>query len=245
MGINYFPERNYDNRQIVHATPRYRGTKTCFSSLDDDQTNPTLVGGGSNHMCWTHVAGVDPLTQTIYWDLNTITNKTYLLTGMFSWKGCTRDRWSCSVVPRVTTTSAGTNTNFALYGGYLIIPAAGDGDITVNPADMKLVQNTPDEFGNMPAGYWDADFNTTTKQFENITANPNGTGAYNMFAVEVPFHKYVTDFCLVGDGQGSLTAFDADQVGHGIRLKFEFQTIGTDHDWEFGGTIVMFRERTV
>lgn len=247
MSVTHVPERNYDNRIVVHATPRYRGTVTCFSSMDDDQTDPTAVGGGSNHVCWTHKVG-DALTHTIYFDLNTITNKTYLLTGKMIWRGAKRDRWSCTVVPQVTATSAGTNTNYTLFGGYLIIPAAGTGDLTVNAADMKLVQVTPNEFGDLPAAYWDADFNETTKQFENIAPNLTGKGEFNMFAVEVPFHKYVNQFCMVGDTAQDLTAFDADQVGHGVRLRFDFETHTAefgDHEWEFGGTIVMFREKTV
>lgn len=246
MGITHIPERNYDNRSIVHSTPRYRGTTTCFSSQDDDQTDPTAIWGGSNKLALKHKIG-DPATQTIYMDFNTITNRTYVLTGMMSWENCDFDEWSCAIVPKTTAYSAGTNTNYDLYGGYLIIPAAGTGSITVNDADRVLVQIPQNEYGERASGgYWDADFNTTTKQFENITPNIAGTGEYNMFGSEVVLSKFVPCDVINGTHHNSLTAYDAEQMGHGMRLKFIFMTntSGADHDWCFTGRIAMFRDKT-
>lgn len=243
--INYNPELDYDNRQLVHATPRYRNTITCFTCEDDDQTDPSLVWGGANKLKYHHKIG-DPLTHSFYMDYNTIDNITYLLTGLLEWDSADFDEWHCCIVPSVTTYSAGTNTNYDLFGGYLIIPAAGNGSITVNDADRVLVEVTKNELGDLAgAGYWDADYNTTTKAFENITANLTGTGRFNMFGAEVAFHKYVHNFIMIGSGAVRLTAFDADQLGHNVRLRFDFTTVGTDHEWKFTGNITMFRKRTI
>jgi len=244
MGI-YRPESSYDNRQIVHATPRYRGTSTCFTSIDDDQTDPSKIWGGSNKIKLDHVIA-QPASQTIYLDFNTIDNKTYILTGFLHWHDAIFDELTVSIVPQVTTYSTSTNTDYDLYNGYMIIPnGTSTGTIAVNDADRKLVQVSLNEFGQKAsAGYWDADYNTTTKQFENITANASGDGDFNMFSTEVIFHSYLNKFIMHGTDRESLTAFDADQLGHGTRLKFVLDTIGTDHNWQFNGAIVMFREKS-
>ena len=191
MGV-YRPESNYDNRQIVHATPRYRGTSTCFTSIDDDQTDPSKVWGGSNKLKHHHNIG-DPLIQTIYMDYNTIDNKTYILTGYLRWFDCDFDEMTVSIVPQVTSYSAGVNTNYDLYGGYLIVPnGTGTGTIQVNDVDRKLVQVPVNEFGDkaMP-GWFDATYNSDTKQFENIVPNATGEGDFKMFALEITFHRYL------------------------------------------------------
>ena len=244
MGISIIPEREYDNRAMIHATPRYRGTVTCFSSQDEDQADPSKVWGGANKIKYHHTIG-SSLTHSFYLDFNTIDNTTYMFSGSFNWVDCNFDEVHVYIVPKVTASSAGVSTNFNLFGGYLIVPAAGDGTLTVNPADMQLVQVTRNEFGNFPAGYFDADYNTTTKVFENVVPNVNGTGAFNLFSVEVPFHKYVNNYVMLGNYGNSLTSYDADSLGHNIRLRFDFQTDGADHDWKFAGNIVLFRGKTI
>ena len=243
--MSVIPEREYDGRQMVHSTPRYRGTVTCFTSEDDDQADPSQIWGGANRLQYHHKVG-DNVDHHFYMDYNTIDNRTYLLTGRMEWSGTEFDEWHCCIVPKTTVTSAGTDTNYNLFGGYLIIPAQGDGTLTVNDADRVLVEVPLNETGQRSgAGYWDADYNTTTKQFENITANALGEGQFNMFSVEVPFHKYVNTFLMVGANGAALTAFDADMLGHNVRLRFDFKTVGADHEWKFVGNITMFRMKTV
>lgn len=244
LGNAKIDEKDYDNRTIVHNTPRYRGSTTCYSSVDDSQSDPSQIWGGSNKLKLNHVI-TDPLSQVVYMDFNTVNNKTYVLSGLLQWKDCDFDEWCCHIVPKTTTYSAGVSTNYNLFGGYLIIPASGDGTITVNAVDMELVAITQDEYGNKAgAGYWNADYNTTTKVFENITAAPLGDGNYNMFGAEVQLYAFVNNMIMLGDGQANMTSFDAAEIGHGMRLKFTFLTIGTDHNWEFTGQITLFREKT-
>lgn len=243
MGI-YRPESNYDNRQIVHATPRYRGTSTCFTSIDDDQTNPSKIWGGSNKLFLNHLIG-QATTQNLYMDFNTIDNKSYILTGYLHWQNTVFDELTVQIVPKTTTYSASSNTDYDLFGGYLIIPnGTSTGTIDVQANDMVLVEVPLNEFGNKQAGYWDADYNTSTMQFENITANASGTGSFNMFGTEVVFHSYLNNLIMNGNGHEALSSFDADQLGHNTRIKFTFVTIGTDHDWQFSGSIAMFRSKS-
>lgn len=240
------PEIDYDGRQIVHATPRYRGTATCFTSIDDSQIDFSKIWGGSNKLKLDHVSGVSPMSESIYMDFNTIENRSYILTGYLKWYSAVFDEMQVALVPKTTTYSSNTNTDYDLYGGYLIIPnGSSTGSIAVNDADRVLVEVPVNEFGEKAMqGWFDADYNTSTKMFENITANATGDGDYNMFGTEINFHNYLNNYIMSGTGGESLTAFDADRLTHGSRLKFTFSTIGTDHDWQFCGSIVMFREKS-
>lgn len=244
MSVFIKPEINYDGRQIVHSTPRYRGTSTCFSSVDDSQSTHISIWSGSNVLKYHHQVS-DAISQNIYMDFNTINNRTYLLKGSMKWTGAEFDEWSCFIVPKVTTTSVSTNTNYNIVNGYLIVPAAGDGTTSIADEDRILVQVTRDEFGNPKSqGFFDAEYDADSDSFINISPNYAGTGSYNMFSTEVSLSTYVNRYVLLGDCRDALTSFDADELGHGLRLKFKFDTIGADHEWKFTGYITMFREKT-
>jgi len=151
-------------------------------------------------------------------------------------------------VPRLTGTEAGADTNYNLYGGYMIVPAAGDGTLSIT-SDITtpiggLVYMPDSETGVNPTAFWNADWNSTTKEFENITAAPTGNGRYNMFTVEVTFSKFVNQIPLLASGFEMLQASDVTQVGQGMRLKAEYETYGTDHDWQVACLLTLNRQRT-
>jgi len=236
-------KQDLDGRGITHCTPRYLGTYTYFTSEDDDQADPHAVGGGSNILKWDHsISGNNP--EVVYMDFNTIYNKTYVRQGDLIWKDAVFDTLTFKMVPKTTAYTSGSNTNYNLYGGYLIIPAAGDGTIAINDADRLLVQNVPNEFGNLPAGYWDADWDSTNKEFINITPNPYGTGEYNMFGLEVVLHQFMNKRTLLGTGRKDCMTEDVAQLGHGIRIKIEAATAGADHAWSGCGNLMMYRQKT-
>lgn len=239
FSVQHYP----DGRMVMHATPRKRGLVTQFTALDDDQTDATKIGGGSSHLAKTHTtAGAN----SYYFDLNTIINETHIHSGCLQWKDALNDEVKLEVVPQVTASSAGTGTNYNLYGGYLIIPAAGNGTLTVADGDRKLVQVPMNEFGNRQgAGYWDATFNQTTKLFENIIPNLTGTGEYNMFSVEVPLDRFGNRIPVLGTGAIFFQSHDASMLGHGNRLKITATGVGADHTWMWNLTLVLFRKRTV
>lgn len=235
-----------DGRQIVHSTPRKRGLITNFTARDDDQTDATKVGGGANVMAVKHAIG-EPLVHTLHFDLNTIANETYLHSGTIQWEKAALDTIDLLVVPKTTVYAAGTGTNYNLFGGYLITPAApGAGAISVADADRVLVQIPLNEYGNKTgAGYWDATFNTTTKAFEGITPNYAGTGAFNMFGAAVQLDRFVHHQPLVGAGVFTFHSSDASMLGHGMRLKLVTTTVGTDHEWTWCVSLVLHRKKTV
>lgn len=237
--------RNIDGRAIKHETPRPLGTYTYFTGTDDDHTDPHAVGGDSNvtSLIWNHaIDGDNP--EVVYMDFNTINNLSYVRQGDIMWEDAVNDQLSFNIVPKTTTYSGGSSTNYNLYGGYLIIPAAGDGTITVADNDRVLVQNTPNEFGDMPAGYFDADWNTSTKQFENITPNFSGTGEYNLFGAEVTLHVFMHRRNITGTGRKDCMTNDVAQLGHNMRVKILAKTVGDDHAWSGCGTMMMYRNKT-
>jgi len=221
-----------DNKIWVQSTSRPIGTFTCFSSEGDSQENPLEIGDGAKMMIHHQIG--QPLEQDVYVDLNVKENKTYLSEGFAVWENCNFDELHFNVVPKLTPYISGTNTYFNLYGGYLIVPAAGDGTVQVNPALIQLVE-IPYSIDNptvrQSAAFWDADYNLQTHQFENLRANPYGTGQYNIFGTEINLNT-VVDILLLRSAQTNLRSSDVAEFGHGMRIKFTFTTYAPDHEWK-------------
>lgn len=245
-GIQIDP-RDADGRATVHHTIREHGYTTYFSSSDDDHTDANAVGGSSNiYDCVWEYTLTDGATKTIYLDYNTIANETHLHAGIIQFKDALNDYMKVQVVPKVTTTSAGTSTNYNEVGGYLIVPAAGDGTLAVNNADRVLVEAPVDlDTGVRAAGYWDATYNSGTGAFDSITANNAGTGRYNMFSSEVVLGQYVNRFPMLGSGQVFLTSYDRSYAPHNARLKVIVTRNGAAREWYGSLTVIMFRKKTI
>jgi len=241
---------------MVYESSRPLGTKIYFSCVGDSTTNENDVGNGQNTY-FEH--NIDDSTSTvIYIDYNTIENESYLHEGYIMWYGAKGDNINLEFVPCVTpvTPSGGTsnynlidiNGNPSLTQGYLIVPAApGTGNINVDITSMVLVQVVPSfDYGKiLDPAYWDADFNTTTKQFENIRPNYTGTGGYNMFAAEVIFSKFVNKMTLLDKGFLQLQTAESEQLPHNIRCKITMNTNLPDHEWSCSCIIVLHRKKTV
>jgi len=228
----------------VHQTSRVPGTTTYFTCASDDQANASLIGGDvpENQKLKGHHEIGDPTTESAYLDLNSVVNNTYIHEGYLQWKDALNDEISVSFVPKLSATSAGTNTFYNLYQGYMIVPAAGDGTIDVDT--MVLVEMPLNEFGKRSAAFWNADYNTTTKLFENIAAAPSGDGVYNMFTVEVEFIRFANKVPLLSSGFMNLQTSDASRLGHNIRLKVTAYTRGADHDWWWNAFATLHRMKT-
>ena len=245
LGVFDIPVKNTDGRIISHSTPRPIGTFTYFTGTDDDHNDPHAVGGVNvTELSWHHQIG-DDMVDSRYFDFNTIANATYVRQGDLTFKDAALDYIDFEVVPKVTTYTLENNTNFNLYNGYLIVPANGDGTIQIDSADMILIQNIPNEFGVRPAGYWDADWSTTTKQFENITPNFNGTGGYNMFGLEIVMHRFMNKKRLLGTGLEVCETEDVAPLGHNMRLRISATTQSPDHEWWLASTLMLYRARTI
>ena len=235
--------RTPDNKIIVQQTSRPLDTAIYFTSQSDDTTDPTSVGGGDQLMNISHHIG-DPLEQSLYIDFNIKENKTFLHEGYVMWKDASFDSVSMEVVPMVTKNAAGTSTNYNLYGGYLIIPAAGDGTLAVQDNDRVFVENPVNMDGTRDPGFWNADYSTETHTFSNITPAPAGNGIYNMFAVEVPLSRFVNRVLLLNNGFIMLQSAESSEMGQGMRVKLTLQTYNTDHAWSAACILTMHRART-
>jgi hypothetical protein len=238
---------NIDGRQIIQNTPRYIGTTTCFAGAGDDTSDMRKVWGDDGDISYLelhHEIG-QATEQTVYFDLNLANNKGYVFSGLVQFKDAKNDSLDCYVVPAVTPThGAGSGTYFNLYGGYLIVPAAGDGTLVVNPTEIKLVDVGLNEFGDKSGpGYWDATFNTTTGLYENLAANALAEGQFNIFAVEVTLAKYCHKQLLLGSGSITLQSFDAANFGQGMRMKCVLTTRGADHEWWWNASLTLFRKK--
>lgn len=239
----FLDPKETDGRSVVHATPRRLGTYTYFTGADDDHTDPVKYGGSSNIQdFYGHYTTTG--TDTLYADYNTIENETYIREGVMQWKDAINDVVTLEVVPQTTTYTSGSNTYFNLYGGYLIIPAAGNGTIAVSPSDMKLVQCTANEYGVKPAGYWNADWNSSTKVFENVTAAPTGNGNYNMFGVAVTLARFANRIRVLGSSNMRFSTEDITQIGNGMRIKLSIETVGSNHEWWWNLYLSFYRRKT-
>lgn len=243
-GFSQVAKQTLDSKIFVQETSRPIGTGTFFTSEGDNMSSATKVGGGQA-MKVVHNIG-DELIQHIYMDWNFKENLTYIHEGYIMWQGADFDRLSLGIVPTVTTYTSGTNTNYNLVNGYLIIPAAGNGVIT--PGTINLVEcPISRDSGVRDPGYWDADYSTSTHTFSNIRASSPGAGQYNIFAAEISLGCFVNKWLLLESGFLMLQSSDSQQLAHGLRLKLSAYTNtddGTpDHDWKVAAALTLHRKK--
>lgn len=232
-----------DGRVLTHSTARKRGLFTYFTSSGDGVADESVIGGNGTSLEYHHAVSGNS-SEVMYIDFNTIANETYMNSGWMIWKDALNDKISLEIVPKLSTYTSGSNTNFNLYGGYLVIPAAGNG--TISLTSIKLVEIPINEYGiRLGAGYWDATYNTSSKSFENLIANPYGTGRFNMFTVEISLDRFLNKINLLGSNMANFDAQDGSQLGHNMRLKVTFETAGNDHEWWFTGGFKQFRKKTI
>jgi hypothetical protein len=239
---------NRSGKIEVHESSRVIGTTTYFTGAGDDPSNPIDIGGGTKFVLHHRIG--DPNPQYLYLDFNCVENETWIHEGYMIWQSANFDTITFEIVPRVVNVTSGTNTYYNLYGGYLVIPAAGDGTIEllsdITEHDGGLVYIPLDEEGNRTTPcFWNADWNSTTKKYENITAAPLGNGSFNMFTVEVPLHRFVNKIPMLGEGFERTQTADADEIGHGMRLRTTMITNDPDHYWSVGCILTLHREKTV
>lgn len=235
--------KDLSNKQIIHETSKPFGLITTFTSQGDNISVLTDVGNGTKLQVFHEIG--DDATKTKYIDFNIKENRTDIHEGYIIWSEANFDQISLEIVPTVTNYSSGSNTNFNLYGGYLIIPAAGDGTIQVETADIRLIEMPLTESTKVrPSSFWNADYNATTHTFENISPAPAGNGVYNMYGLEVVMFKLVNKMLLSDNGFLMLQTADSKQMGHGMRLKLTSYTNNGDHEWKAACVLTLHREKS-
>lgn len=233
-----------DGKLNTYTSPRPPGTITYFTSVSDDPTNSVSIGGGEG-LYFKHLIDSTSNVNIYYRDFNVVENRTYIYDANITWFDAQNDKIRCEIVPKVTDSTASVSTNYNLYNGYLIIPAAGDGTIDVNPSDIELVESPINKLGIRQPAFWNATWNTTTKKFENILPAPLGNGQYNMFAIEVSLIRFVYDIILDGVSSIRFYSKDINEIYTGMRFKFSIFTSSIDHTWETSIMLMMYREKTV
>ena len=240
-GVIIDPKRPLDGRLWTNASARPLGTIITFTSDGDDPEDPTSVGGGESLVVDHHIS--DPTTQTVYFDLNVKENRTFLHEGYVAWKDAVTDTLTLCIVPTVTVNTPGTNTNYNIAYG-VIIPAAGNGTVVVQSQDIRLVE-MPDglDYADPKPAFWNADYDSQTHTFSNMTPAPYGNGRYNMFPSEVHLGTFAQRLRLLGSGNIPFRTNDTFEIGHNMRILMTCVTKGTDHDWSVCGVISLFRQK--
>jgi hypothetical protein len=244
--------RDRSGKLRVHQTSRKFGTIIQWTGEGDDPTNPAVMGGGEKFAFDYRAGSAEPLTK--YIDFNCVENETWMHEGYLTWKNAHLDRIDLKVVCRATGIDVvGTGGNYDLYGGYMIVPAIpGQGSVNIT-SDITthsggLIYMPLGDLGEEPTAFWNADWNTTTKRYENITPAPTGNGQYNMFPAEITFAHFVRGVPLLGDGFIALNSSDTDELGHGMRLKMTLDVntdTADDHDVALACIMCMHRARVV
>jgi len=231
----------------VHSTPRKLGLKTIWVGCGDDPSDPHDVGHGEVIKI-NHNIG-DALVTTKYIDFNCIDNETYIHDAHIFCSNAKFDEINACIVTRATNVVPGTNTNYNLYAGYIIIPSNGNGTIDlvddISIHTNGLIQMPKNDLGENPLAFWNATWDATLKKYINITPAPNGDGQFNMFPVEVELAQFIHSISLLGNSAFRLGSYDSDSIGHGMRLRLIGTTIGDDHDWSMTGIISSYRKKTV
>ncbi len=242
--------KDVEGKLFVHQTSRIQGTMTYWTGRGDKIDDVKDVGNGES-LIIRHKIG-DPSNQSVYLDFNSIDNGSSIHEGYFIWSGALfGDFITIESVTNTVSYVPGTNTNYNLYGGFMVIPAAGNGTIELtsdisNPcvSGGSLIEVYTDETGYKPPAFWDADYNSSTGLFENIVPNLSVQGNYNMYTVELIGNRFINHIPVLKNGFEMLQSSDSTHFPHGIRLKATITTTTDDHDWDFGGIMTMHRQRT-
>lgn len=249
-----------DGRQIVKPNLRPIGSSGFYTGRGENINSPSSIGNGLDAVRFSHIEGdgTPNYTKEIFFHVEG--NRTWLCDGLLKFKGALFDEFTFEIHPYVTSVLTGLqNTNYALYKGYMLMPAAGNGTVDLNPEaklyPCSVVPKT--DTGKCPAAFWNLDYNAGTNTYSNLTpaSNPNsngepGNGKYNIFTADVCLKKYINKWGLLGDGTETFYSSDPSEFGSYLRAVFKFTTIGhpdptqfVDHSWQVLCNWTMFREK--
>lgn len=234
------PKDGFGRLQFKPSSRNY-GTQTCWTGEGDDVSNINNVFGGTAGYIKHNIG--DDTVQSIILDFNAIANESYLFEVICTWAGADGDKGDFISIPVVTTTESSSSTNYQKFStgdpltDSLIFPASGDGNLNVT-ADLTdphagLVQMIPDDDGVVPNGYWNAEYNSTTGLFENITAAPDGSGSFNLYHEEINLGDVGNRINFIGSGTQTIGSPDSKRMGQGFRVKMVLRTNTgiADHAW--------------
>ena len=237
--------RDQAGKLRVHQTSRKDGLAIHWTSTGDDPSNPTNFGGGTP-LAHRHNVG-DATSQIVYIDFNGMLNESWIHEVVLTWASCDLDVITVDVVPNICTITDSTAGNFNTYGPIVIpaMPGQGCCNITsdVYAYSGGLVERDSPSDPTITPGpaFWNADFNTETNRFENLTPAPLGDGVYNIFHEERALNRLFNRITLLQSGFQIFNSSDSDQLTHGLRIRCSFETNMPDHEWTVTGILVMHR----
>lgn len=256
-------EADPEGKVFVHQSPTPVGATTYFTSSADDPSDPHAVGGGVSLLLQHTIGDGDVALDA---NFNPANNKTWLYSGYAIWEGAQWDSVSMGVHAYGSTTQAGASTLYNTlnfpghpWHGKLVVPAAGDGTLDVTVPKLIGFYPTPYEAASQPR-YWNATWNVATKQYDDVTAAPNGDGEFNMFTEEMELFRFVNHIILNGSNSTPwiFQSHDTQRLGDGMFLRITPVTniegggtttgppgLISDHDWSVGVTLIMHREKTL
>lgn len=251
--------RDRHGKLRVHQTSRKEGLSIHWTGRGDDPSDPDDIGNGIPIIIDHTTTASGSLVDYFYIDFNTVDNETWVHEAILTWRECNFDTVAVEIVSRPTSFTISSGTNYSLYGGYLIVPAfpgTGNiqitGDITLHDGGLVRMPETNDafksasslEYSEKTPAYWDAEWNSTTKRYENITPNLTGDGEFNMFAGEIVLNRLFNDLPMLGSGFQIFNSSDTDELGHGMRMRVVATTTPPDHDWSVSCVLVTHRMKT-
>jgi hypothetical protein len=242
--------RDPSGKLRVQQTSRKIGLRIMWTGIGDDASDITKVGNGETFTFDHEIGDTEPMVK--YIDFNIIENETWMHEGYMTWSDADMDTLTLQVVPRVATVSGVVGGDKTVYGGYLVIPTAsgaGNYEVTSDLGDPNggLFYIPGGDLDKSPNGFWDADWNTTTKRFENVRPNYTQTGRYNIFCYEVVLLNIINQIPLLGSGFICLSSSDTEQMGQGMRIKMIADTNNNvpDHRWCVACILCNHRYRSV
>jgi len=251
FAINYLKGHNFyqeqvDNRLNVHETSRALGTTTMWTSVLDDLSSPEKVWGGQMLLIEHNIG--DDAVQSVVGQINSIENKTYIHEGYLQFKNANWDTIDILMLPRVTNIKTGTT--YRNYNGIMLVPEFFGSDFgeTVDvDGDIHLVEVIREEpQHDSRVGFWDADYDTATKTFSNITPNISMKGRFNIFSHPYCLEHFVISHLMSGSTNNTcfFESADSSRVGHNMQIKMVATTRGEDREWSCGVALTLHRERT-
>jgi hypothetical protein len=235
---------------LTHDTARPFGSVSAFWGSADSITTPEGYGDGEIFAFSHEVGNTETSTISKSFDFNTINNNSYCQEMRVFYDCPDFVLLTVSVVPRVIKTVAGSNTNFKRYGN-IIIPTIGDGTLALD-ADLSdpncgYVKTIRHEDGSVDPGFFDANYNQSTKKMEGFTPNSTpGKGRFNLFAEEAILARWMIKIPLVGKGFAEFETKDIMPIGHGMKMKVTLETYGSpDFSWKVGLSPTIHRAKTI
>jgi len=265
-------EEKHDVSGRLHtvASPRPFGKTSCFVGASDLTSDVEDVGGGLPFM-YHHKVG-DPFETVfvfdsdttaymdyVYMDMNVVENETWLNSGLAEWDGCQMDHICVEIVPYPVDFESQEGTDYLMLASGIIIPAPAPGygnvmiDSTAVLEPYGGLTEAPTKEGSdglmyPQTAFWNADWNSTTNKFENLTPAPSGDGNYNLFGSEYYLARFVTKMTLLDGGRIVLETTDATRIGHGMRFRARLCTHIDDdipdHEWKICVVMKFHRDFT-